>query len=163
MKVGYPHQMGTPQFKVEVTDYSISMDEWRRAHSAPNSELPNLNEIQSEVAGKFGISKEEYARSVLAGRYGVHRLRKRTTRLGEEIDKILLEVSPGYRVSKVIAEMFRERWLILIRTSGRDVGVSVPRELGDDFLDSGAREAAEELKARVTAGLGLGERGVPPR
>jgi hypothetical protein len=155
--------MEAPRFQVDVSDYSVSVDEWRRAHSAPNSELPELNETQREVAGKFGISEEEYARSVLASRYGVHRLRKRTTRLGEEIDKILLEVSPGYRVSKVIAEMFRERWLILIRTSGRDVGVSVPRELGDAFLDSGAREAAEELKARVKAGLGLGERGVSPR
>jgi hypothetical protein len=155
--------MEVPQFQVDVSDYSVSVDEWRRAQSAPNRELPNLNQLQREIAGKFGISKEEYARSVLAGRYGVQRLRKRTTRLGEEIDKILLEVSPGYRVSKVIAEMFRERWLILIRTSGRDLGVSVPRELGDSFLDSGARGAAEELKARVKAALGLGERGLSPR
>jgi hypothetical protein len=118
-----------------------------------------LNEAQTEIARKFGIAKDEYARSVLAGRFGVHRLRKRTIKLGEAIDKILLEASPGCRVSKVTAEMFRERWVVLIRTSARDVGVRVPRELGDEFLDSGVREAAEHLKATVKAGLGVGDGG----
>ncbi len=155
--------METPQFKVEVSDYSVSVDEWRRAQSAPNSELPELSEAQRDVAGKFGISEEDYARSVLAGRYGVHRLRKRTAKLGVGIEKILHEVSPGCRVSKVIAEMFRERWVILIRTPSGDIGVSVPRDLGDEFLDSGVGEAAEELKARVKAGLEPGGKGVSSR
>ena len=85
--------METPKFRVEVTDYSISVDEWRRAHSAAKGELPELDELQREYASKFGISEEKYARSVLAVRFGVQRLRNRATKLGEEVQKILVAVS----------------------------------------------------------------------
>ncbi len=148
--------MGSSRFQVVVPDYSVSVDEWRRAHSAPADVLPPLSEAQREVATKFGISEEDYARSVLAGRYGVRRLRTRATRLGEEVDKILREVSPGCRVVRVIAETFPDGWVVFIETPTREMRVSIPRELGDDFLDSKTRE--EELKATVKSGLQLRDR-----
>lgn len=161
--MGTEDQMASSHFQVVVSDYSVSVDEWRRARSAPKGDLPPLSQAQREVASKFGISEEEYARSVLAGRYGVLRLRTRATKLGEEVDKILFEVSPACRVVRVIADMVRNRWVVFIETPNREVGVSIPRGLGDDFLDSGTRETAEELKARVKSGLELGGRGVSSR
>jgi hypothetical protein len=163
MKVSPPDQMETPHFKVEVSDYSVSVDEWRRAQNAPRDELPALSDVQREVANKFGISEEEYARSVLAGRYGARRLRTRARKLGEQIAKILIELSSGCRVVRVVADMARERWVILIQTPTRQVGMSVPREVGDDFLDFETTEATNELKARLRLSLGLGEKGVSPR
>ncbi len=163
MKLGSQEQTEPPKFRVEVSDYSVSVDEWRRAQKAPSEELPPLSEVQKEVAHKFGISEEEYARSVLAGRFGVRRLRTRARKLGDEIEKILIEVSPDCQVVRVVADMARERWVILIQTPTRQVGMSVPREVGDDFLDFKTTEATEELKARVRFSLGLGEKGGSPR
>lgn len=163
MKLSSQGQMEPPKFQVEVSDYSVSIDEWRRAQNAPSDELPVLSEAQREVANKFGISEEEYARSVLAGRYGVRRLRTRARKLGEEIERILIGVSAECRVVRVVADMARERWVILIQTPMRQVGMSVPREVGDDFLDFETGEAIEELKARLKFSLGLGEKGVSPR
>jgi hypothetical protein len=163
MKVGYPDQMGTPQFKVEITDYSVSVDEWRRAHSAPKGELPELNELQREVAGRFGISEEKYARSVLAIQYAVRRLRTRARKLGEEVEKILLETCAECRVTRVVADLARERWIIVLQAPNRQVGITVSQETGDDFLDFATREATEELRTKVRSGLGAGEQGVSPQ
>ena len=163
MKMGSQDQMEAPQFQVEVSDYSVSVNEWRRAQNAPKDELPPLSEAQRDVANKFGISEEEYARSVLAGRYGVRRLRTRARKLGEEIEKILLEFSAECRVVRVVADMARERWVILIQTPTRQIGMTVPREIGDDFLDFMTSEAIEELNARVKSSLRLGEKGISPR
>lgn len=155
--------MSSPSFDIVVSDYSTSVEERRRAQTASKSELPELNEAQRDVARKFGISEEEYARSVLAGRYGVRRLRTRARKLGEEIEKFVLELSAECRVVRVVADMARERWVILIQTPTRQFGMTVPREVGDDFLDFETIEAIEELKARVKFSLGLGQKGVSPR
>jgi predicted component of type VI protein secretion system len=150
-------------FQVVVSDYTCSVDEWRRAQKAAKSELPELNEAQREVARKFGIGEEEYARSVLAGHYGMRRMAARARKLGEEVEGILRDLSPTYRVVMVVAEMFRGRWIVRLKSPDKEAGVAVPRELGDDLLDSRLREAAEQLRARVLHGLGLGDRGVQAR
>jgi hypothetical protein len=161
--MGSQGQIETPKFRVELSDYSVSVDEWTRAQNAPKSELPELNEAQKAVAGKFGISEEQYARSVLAGRYGMRRLRTRAVRLGEEVEKILHDVSAESRVTRVVADMARERWVIVLRTPTRQIGIPVSREIGDDFLDFPTREATEDLKASVRSGLGIGEKGISPK
>jgi len=143
------------QFEIIISDFVTSIDGWRRARQAPRSELPKLNQEQKEVARKFKISQEEYARGVLAGLYGQERMRARAQKLGEEIERILPSLGQGYRVAAVVAEMFKGRWLIRVRTSERTVNVAVPRELGDDVLDSGVREEVERLKNCVAYGLGL--------
>jgi len=156
-------QMETPKFRVEVSDYSISIDEWRRAQNAPKGELPKLDELQREVATKFGISEEKYARSVLAIQYAVRRLRTRARRLGEEVEKILLETGAECRVTRVVADLARQRWIIVLRAPNRQVGITVSQETGDDFLDYATREATEELRTKLKSGLGTGEQGVSPQ
>lgn len=150
-------------FQVVVSDYTSSVDEWRRAQKAAKSELPELSDAQRQVARKFGIVEEEYARSVLAGQYDMRRMAARTRKLGEEVEGILREVSPTYRVVMVGVEMFRDRWLVRLKSPDKEVGVAVPRELGDDVIDWRLREAAEQLRAKVLYGLGLGDRGVQTR
>jgi len=156
-------QMETPKFRVEVTDYSISIAEWRSAQSAPKDGLPELTEAQREVANKFGISEEKYARSVLAIQYAVGRLRARARRLGEEVEKILPETCAECRVTRVVADLARQRWIIVLQTPNRRVGITVSQETGDDFLDFATREATEELRTKVKSGLGAGEQGVSPQ
>ncbi|HEV2351195.1 MAG TPA: hypothetical protein VG028_15260 [Terriglobia bacterium] len=161
--MGSQGQIDTPKFRVELSDYSVSVDEWTRAQNAPKSELPELSEAQKAMAGKFGISEEQYSRSVLASRYGMRRLRTRAVRLGEEVEKILHDVSAESRVTRVVADLARERWVIVLRTPTRQVGIPVSREIGDDFLDFPTREATEDLKASIRSGLGIGEKGISPK
>jgi len=69
--------MGGTPFEISVSDYTSSVEEYRRAERAPKSELPVLSDDQKEVARRFKISEEEYARGVLAGIYGRERQRNR--------------------------------------------------------------------------------------
>lgn len=145
------------KFEVFVSDYSSSVEEWKRAMAAPRSELPPLSEQQREVARKFGVSDEEYARGVLAGLYGEERMRCRGERLGELVESILQGLGAPYRLAAIKAEMFNGRWVCRIETPERIANVAVPRELADDVLDSGATEEIDMLKNCLLAGLGRNE------
>jgi hypothetical protein len=145
------------KFEVLVSDYSSSVEEWKRAMVAPRSELPPLSEQQREVARKFGVSDEEYARGVLAGLYGEERIRSRGEQLGELVETILQGLGPTYRLAAIKAEMFNGRWICRIMTPEKIANVAVPRELADDVLDSGVREEIDRLKNCLLTGLGRDE------
>jgi hypothetical protein len=147
--------MSRAHFEISVPDYTSSVEEYRRAQSAPKSELPELTEDQKVVARGFKISEEEYARGVLAGVYGRERQEARGRRLGEKVQKILDELEANDRVVRVSYQMDRLRWMLSIKTSQGVVDVAVPRDLGDDVLDSALKEQAEELRARVARSLGI--------
>jgi len=146
--------MKRPDFTVTVSDFTTSIEEWDRAQRAPRSELPNLSGEQKDVARKFGITEEEYARSVLAGRYGNERMNTRARHLGEEVQRILDTVGDGrYRVVAVTAEMFKARWVVGIEAQGRVVNVAIPRELADDVLDSYTTDDLGRLKEKLLLAL----------
>ncbi len=145
------------KFEVFVSDYSSSVDEYRRAMQAPLSELPELTAEQRTVAKKMGISEEDYRRSVLAGRLGESRMLRRGQGLGEIVEKLLDGLGPDYHVDAIKAEMFNSRWLVRVAAPDRIFNVAVPRELADDVLDSGTSEEIERLKNCVLSGLDRSE------
>ena len=147
--------MGGTPFEISVSDYTSSVEEYRRAERAPKSELPVLSDDQKEVARRFKISEEEYARGVLAGIYGRERQRNRGKQLGELVQEILGELGKSGKVVHVAYEMDRIRWVVSVRTSDKTVQVLVPRELADDLVDSRLKEYEHELKGRVANALGL--------
>lgn len=141
-------------FEISVSDHTTSVVEWDRAQLAPRSELPRLTAEQRAVARKFGISEEEYARSVLAGLYGDERMRARARRLGEEVQRMLGRLGDGhYWVKAVIAELLRGRWVVCVRARGNDVNVAIPRELADDVLDSYTTDDLRKLQEKLLSAL----------
>lgn len=144
--------MQNSHFQIVLSKPSASAQEWRRALAAPSSELPPLSEEQKEVARKFNVTEEEYARNVLAGCYGQQSMRKRAQQLGEAVQSLLAELGGG-RVIAVVRETDRPGWIVRIETRQRDVDVFVSRELADDLLDSGSGEERERLRARVASSL----------
>ncbi len=145
------------KFDVFVSGYSSSVDEYRQAMTAPRSELPQLTGEQQTVARKMGVSEEDYARGVLAGRLGESRMRRRGEGLGHAVEELLTGLGPDYRLDAVKADMFNERWLIRIVTRDRVFNIPVPRDLADDLLDSGASKEIERLKNCLLVGLGRSE------
>lgn len=145
--------MSKPSFEIVVSDYSTSVDEWRRAHSAPKNEVPRLNDVQKDVARKFGISEEEYARSVLAGQYGRERMVDRARRIGEIIQDVLDREGTTSRVVAVISEMFNDRWLVKVQSPEEVFGITVPRDLADDVLDSQSLEDTQRLVRHIRTAL----------
>ncbi|HTG58085.1 MAG TPA: hypothetical protein VMG63_01555 [Terriglobia bacterium] len=140
-------------FQIVVPSHSVSVEEWRRALAAPISELPVLSEEQKEVAQKFGVTEEQYARNVLAGSYGQRRMHQRAQRLGEEVQEVLDRLGGGQRVIAVKRDLDRLGWVVRVETQQRDIDVIVSQELADDLLDSGSLEQRERLRLRVMSSL----------
>jgi hypothetical protein len=149
--------MQKQEFEVFVTGSGSSVEEWQRAMAAPKSELPKLEKGQREIARKFGVSEEEYARGVLAGKYGEGRIRERGIELGKRIKSILDGVGSDYRLAAVRSEMLNERWLVRIVSPKKVANIAVPRDLADDVLDSGAKGELEKLRTLVLSEIGHSE------
>ena len=144
-------------FEVFVSDYSSSVDEWKRAQIVPKSELPPLNSEQRNVARKMGASEEDYQRNVLAGQFGETRLHSRGEALGIVVQEMLRGLGSGYRLDAVKGEMINSRWICRVETPDHIANVAIPRELVDDVLDSGAKEEIEKLRHCLLTGLGRSE------
>jgi hypothetical protein len=132
-----------------ISDYTSSVDEWRRAQRAEKKELPALSKTQKEVAAKLGISEEAYARSVLAGEYGARRMHEQATALGKLVGDIAAEVRQKCKVTAVLAEMFKSRWIVKLQVPGESFAVAIPRELAEDVLDSGVTSEIRKLRTIV--------------
>ncbi len=142
------------RFEIVVSDFSSSVEEWRRAHQASEPELPALTDQQKEIARRFGVSEQDYARGVLAGKYGNQRMQKRGQTLGGCAVEILAGLGEKYKLLAVLWEGSRLRWMLRIETPDGVVGVPVPFELADDVIDSGVLEEMERLRQLVLRGVG---------
>ncbi len=145
------------KFEVFVSGYSTSLEEWKRALRAPLSELPELNVWQKEIARKFGISEEEYARSHLSSLYGQERMRSRARELGKAVEEILESLGHACQLTAVVAELSKERWVLRIQTPQKIVSVAVPRDLADDVVDSDTVQDKDRLEALLVSSLKRGE------
>jgi hypothetical protein len=146
--------MGTEGFKIFVSDFSSSAEEWKRARTANDSELPELTEEQRKWAKQFGVTEKEYARGVLAGNYGQERTKSKGKALGELAEQILDGLGSDYKLLAVLWQGSRLRWLLRIQTPAQVFGVPVSFEMADDVLDSGILEEIEKLGIAVLAGVG---------
>jgi hypothetical protein len=146
--------MATSHFNVFVSGVTSSVEDWQKAMNAPKGELPKLNEEQKEVAGRMGMSEEEYARGVLVGQYGEQRERARGKRLGEKIEEIMGSLGAPYRLEALIREGVKGRWVARIETPSATKNVAVGVELADDLIDSGTVQDEERLRVLILQSLG---------
>src|SRR5215469_6477731 len=126
-----------------------SAEEWKRAMAVPGSQLPSLSAQQREIARKFNIPEEDYARNVLAGSYGLEKTRKKANDLGQAVQAAIRPLDVGYRVTAVIRDVNQLGWVVRIETPAGDVTVLVSKELADGLLDSGSETEKEQLRVRV--------------
>ena len=150
--------MMASQFQVFVSGVvGGSADDWARAKTAPDSELPELSEQQKDIARRMGIPEAEYARGVLVNKYSEERQRDRGKKLGDHIERILHGLGPPYELQALAREGTKFRWIARIVT-GQDVrNVAIPFELADDVIDSGAVQDIERLKGIIFKAVGREE------
>jgi hypothetical protein len=140
-------------FQVYISGSSSSAEEWRQALESPSTDLPKLTAEQKEMAKRFQVTEEEYARGVLAGKLSERRHAERGNRLGSKVEQILAVLGPGYRLDAILREGTQFRWVLRIETPTGIRNIAVPLDLADDVVDSGMADVVEQLKARVLQGL----------
>jgi len=143
-----------PKFEVNVPGFHSSVDEAKRAHQVPLSDLPPISEEEHEVAVNLEISDESYRRGKLAGIYGRQRLIDRATALGKQVSELLAGLGESYQVSSVRWNSSTLSWTLKIATPQGSQNVVLSWELVDDVLDSQTRTQIQRLRNMVLFGLG---------
>jgi hypothetical protein len=146
--------MAATGFKVFIRGQSGSVEDWRRALGAPDSELPELGKEEKEVARRMQIPEKEYARGVLVGIYAEKRKRQRGEKLGSEIERLLIPLGSYYQLKALTWDGTELKWSAKILSPKRVVEVAIPFEVADDVVDSGDSFSEERLKQLLLEALG---------
>ena len=154
--------MGGQPRKFEIVTsgyYSCSIEEWLRSRRAPASELPRLTAGQREFALKFGVPEQEYARFILANRYGRDRIVRGAQELGRTIEHILTRGGNGCRLLAIKVDLSDGPKVLRLQTEQGITEVDVPSALAATLLRRGQLENAdkEELKKILFVRLGRNE------
>jgi hypothetical protein len=128
--------MAAEDIPVFVTGGVVSIDDFSRAMSAKEVELPRLSEAQREAARLIGMP--EYARGTLAEDIAERRELEKGKRLSEIISRRLGRVGQGWRLRSLLLKGGRDRvWEARFEESGRQLQVVIPNEFVDDVVKSG--------------------------
>ena len=111
----------------------------------PDDQLPSLTSEQKSVAGKLGISVEDYARSVLAGRRTSDGLLAKTENFGRLLEEKLKERVSNGLVESVAPETAEHKFRVALRVSGKPAILHVDEEIVDDLFEGGSSEAEAKI------------------
>jgi len=134
--------------EITVQGWRSSPAEWDATRGIPSAELPALTDEQREVARKLGISEEDYARSVLAGRRTQDVLLQKAEALGAFLEGRITGKHPQVRVDRVVLDAVEHRFVVELNVSGKSRILRIDEDIIDDYLDSGSVDAEAKL-ARV--------------
>lgn len=129
--------MAAQDFQVHVSGGTVSLDAWREAMDAAQSDLPGLGEAQKEAARRVGMTELEYARGILADSIAEKRQQERGRRLGEIIQEFLSRSGQGWELTSLVRRGIDRVWIARFGAAGQASEVEIPLELVDDVLDSG--------------------------
>jgi len=118
---------------------------------APVTELPQLSDAQKEMARRFEVTEEEYARGELASIYSQQRLKAKGERLGSVVREILQNLGRAGSLVAVLYEGGKSRWILRIEMDSGVRNIALPYELVDDVVDSELFQAHQELRHTLDA------------
>jgi|ERR1700722_5461840 hypothetical protein len=147
--------MATQEFRVHISGGTVSMEDWRQALAAPESDLPALSEAQKEAARFVRMGEPEYARGVLADQLGSKRQQEKGRHLGEIIGEILDRSGQRWRLESLLRKGVQSQWIARFEGSGADREVEIPIDLADDVLESGDPVSKNRLLRLLTGKLEL--------
>jgi len=139
--------------EIIITGTSASLEESRKAKAASSGELPQLNDKQKEVARKFKISEQDYARQVLAFQYGEARLQAGAAKLGQVIEEGVPQLVPGIEFERLIYEVGLEDHKLWLRHAGKHYVVRLAQTDVDDWLARGKTEDFDQLCGAIARQL----------
>ncbi len=131
--------------EILISGTSMSVEDKHRADAAPAGGLPKLTDQQREVARKFGMSDEAWARALLAAQFGESRVRARAAALAQALEQYLPRFVPGAAVQSLLYQVGLEDHKMWIRHRGKDHLVRLPYTSVDDWMASGKPEDYEQL------------------
>ncbi len=145
------------EIRVQLVNIPGAPADWKRALEVPRDELPALTNEQKSFAKDFGMSEEEYARSVWAGRRSEALYKRYAEQLGRFLSNAELPRDIG--AIEIAYDGWKNKfYCTLKRRNGETIPLVIdadivirPLERGDD---EGLRNAAQRVKRAAELALG---------
>ena len=142
--------------RVQLVNLPGSPANWKRALDVPRNELPVLNDEQKSFAKDFGMSDEQYARSIWAGRFSEALYRRYAEQLGRLLQDA--DLPPDIESIDIAYDGWKNKFYCSLQTRGGetiplviDANIIIrPLETGDD---EGLRYAARSVKRAADLAL----------
>jgi hypothetical protein len=122
-----------------------------------NPDVQHLSDTEKGLAGGMGLSEEQFRQSKLQYLLAEEKRRERGVDLGHQVEKILVELGSGYRLTSVTWNGNTLSWRLEIDTPQGQQNAVLSWELVDDALDSRTRSELQRLRNMVLFGLGRQE------
>lgn len=132
----------------------IIIEGWRaggeeRREAASARKLPALTDAQRSAARRMGISEEDYARSVYAGKLNQQRLLEKTDRFAEILKVRLRSVAPAAVIQRIRLDTIKREYRIEIYVEGKKVLFRVAEDMVDDFMERGFAETRRKIEQNL--------------
>jgi hypothetical protein len=141
--------------EIIIDGWRAGGEERREAASAPFYQLPALTDEQKTVAKKMGISEEDYARSVYAGRRNQERLIEKTRRFSAILEDRLKSKAPGAHIERIRLLTIEHEYRIEIYIEGKKVLYRVAEDMVDDFMEKGFAEVGQKIEQNLETVLAV--------
>ena len=153
-----------PDFQILTRGLPALAEEWLQAESAPESELPQLNDEDKRRARIRLMTDEQYARHLVLRAFAKRRELTEAERIGEVIEELFGEFRGKFKLNGIVKRGFEPGWHALIESHLPGAGtkffdVSLPTE---DFSDEQGKQVldvsnSEEIRAYLLAELEFDE------
>jgi hypothetical protein len=140
--------------EISVQGWRASASEWKEVRGIPKDQLPALTKEQKEVAGKLGVSEEDYARSALAGERTQNSLLAKTEAFARLLEKKIKDLGFKAVVENVILQILEHRFDVLLNVNGTKLPLRIKEEIVDDLFEAGSADAEEKLSRILNLTLG---------
>jgi len=144
---------------VQVEGWRSTPENWREARQISADKLPQLTDVQKEVARKMHISEEDYARSAFAGKLTQETLLEKTHRFAELLERRIKKIKKEAHVESVRLQTTEHRFAVVIRIDGANgshsMSLRVSEDLIDDLLESSSEDALKRLDGMLERAFAL--------
>jgi hypothetical protein len=140
--------------EIRVDGYRSTGEDWLLAQRISMSELPAITDEEAQVAGKLGISPEDYRRSKYAADLSRSALEQRASVVGRIVSDWLQEHHRPGKVVAVWLKTLEGKFRVEVADRTGSQLIFVQEELIDDLLECGSLEARDDLDRLLAANFG---------
>lgn len=139
------------EVNVDIINIPGNTADWKWALQVPTRDLPRLTQEQKATAKDFGISEEEYARSVIARQYSEARYRRYAEHFGDLLEKAAK--SHDIESVKVIYDGWEDKFHCRLKINKTELPLDFDANIITEPLDRGDKsallQAQRDLKRAV--------------
>jgi hypothetical protein len=149
-------------FQIVTRGMPALAEEWILASRAPESQLPQLTEVdRSRARGRY-MSEEQYARHLLLRSYASGRETEEAKQIGEIVISLFGDLNGGFELKGVVKRGAEAGWHILIESRSAKSGSKVFDILlpTEDFSGEGGKDlldvhSPEEIRGYLVSALNV--------